>query len=362
MKTNKLFISSAVALIAFGVFIVLSLTTTIFKDADLPVQIMGALLGAIVTAFITMILLHGQSEAEQLKEKNVKVFEIRVQKYENFINELWKIWEDRKVSLEEVNELLELISKDIILYTKKDTVDKIFKCFEKIAVVANKEKKDENDKNSLQENVFEIINLLAKEINLGGEISKDTTKTIKGLEEQIRPVLEFKKNLEEVKKKYIAKFKDNIENKIDYSDIFWGDTTGLDWVFSDYGAIEPAFFIKLNKSEVSIIISHHIGIVYHVGSQYSKYNKYRRATRGREFEFIGCFSGHQLLLDINSKTEVEESKKLFDKGEDPTKEIADKIVEYYKRDDFHKYIAKTGEPKNDYNKTISQIIEECETR
>ena len=58
MKTNKLFISSAVALIAFGVFIVLSLTTTIFKDADLPVQIMGALLGAIVTAFITMILLH----------------------------------------------------------------------------------------------------------------------------------------------------------------------------------------------------------------------------------------------------------------------------------------------------------------
>lgn len=117
----KYIIAIAVGLALFVVFLLLSVFSDVFKTMEIPIQVMGALLGSIVTAFITMMLLYGQSQAEELKEKNVKVFEARTQNYTQFIEELWKVWEDRRVDLRESSKLLELVTKNIILYTKAET-------------------------------------------------------------------------------------------------------------------------------------------------------------------------------------------------------------------------------------------------
>lgn len=60
----KYIIAIAVGLALFVVFLLLSVFSDVFKTMEIPIQVMGALLGSIVTAFITMMLLYGQSQAE----------------------------------------------------------------------------------------------------------------------------------------------------------------------------------------------------------------------------------------------------------------------------------------------------------
>jgi len=115
---KKILIPALVSLILLIVFFAITILSKIYNTSEIPIQAIGAFLGAIVTAFITMMLLLGQSEAEELKERNVRVFEEKTNRYNKFIDSLWNIWEDRKVTMEELNDLIKAISKDIILYTK----------------------------------------------------------------------------------------------------------------------------------------------------------------------------------------------------------------------------------------------------
>ena len=62
-------------LILFVAFLFILLLSNIFKIVDLPSGVMGALLGSIVTIMITGLLLKGQAVSDELKERNVKVFE-----------------------------------------------------------------------------------------------------------------------------------------------------------------------------------------------------------------------------------------------------------------------------------------------
>ena len=78
-------------------------------------EINNSSIGAILTAIITVLLLSQQSSSEEVKERNVRVFEEKSERFNTFINKLWDIWDDRVVSLEELNELIKLVSKDIVL-------------------------------------------------------------------------------------------------------------------------------------------------------------------------------------------------------------------------------------------------------
>jgi hypothetical protein len=69
---------------------------------------MGALLGTVITAVVTVLLLSGQSAAEEVKERNVKVFEKKSEIFQKYIDIVWDIWEDHTVTSEEY---LQLTSK-----------------------------------------------------------------------------------------------------------------------------------------------------------------------------------------------------------------------------------------------------------
>jgi len=136
-------------------------------------EINNSSIGAILTAIITVLLLSQQSSTEEIKEKNVKVFEEKSGKFNLFIEKLWEIWDDRVVSLEELNEIIKMVSKDIVLYTKPETVDIILLKLITIAEQATPDKssiKDTEATKIIQQNIFDIINELAKEIGLGGEL------------------------------------------------------------------------------------------------------------------------------------------------------------------------------------------------
>ena len=54
----------------------------------LPSQIIGALIGACLTAIITMFLLIGQTESQENKDKAIKIHEQKIRVYSSFISSL----------------------------------------------------------------------------------------------------------------------------------------------------------------------------------------------------------------------------------------------------------------------------------
>ena len=179
-------------IIAFVVlFLASAIVFKVFNVEILPSQFYGALIGVFITAIITAFLLRGQTEGDEKREKSLKVFETQKEKYNNFINEMWKIWDKRSVRLEEVNELLRMVSQDIVLYTKPKTVNEILSHLTQIAEYANCKESDNTDESSkkIQEHIFGIINSLAKEINLGGEINEDVRKNLNALEDKLLPYI-----------------------------------------------------------------------------------------------------------------------------------------------------------------------------
>ncbi|MDR0303157.1 MAG: hypothetical protein LBH98_00060 [Chitinispirillales bacterium] len=196
-------------IVAFIVlFLAAAIVFKVFNVEILPTQFYGALIGVFITAIITAFLLRGQTEGDEKREKSLKVFETQKEKYNNFISEIWKIWDKRSVTLEEVNDLLRMVSQDIVLYTKPKTVNDILQHLTQIAEYANSKESDNTDEFSkkMQEHIFGIINSLAQEINLGGEINDDVRKNLNALENKLLPYINSKK--------YVKKINELVRSKI----------------------------------------------------------------------------------------------------------------------------------------------------
>ncbi|MDR1719858.1 MAG: hypothetical protein LBR67_07065 [Dysgonamonadaceae bacterium] len=185
-RSAKVFTISLI--IGFILFIGIALMMRLFIGSDLPVQISGTLLDAVVAALITYFLLAGQTSHEEVKERNVKVFEEKSARFNTFIDKLWTVWDDHSVDLEELNDLIKVVSQDIILYAKPETVNKILSCLIEIAEQANPFASDNQNKEVtklIQNNIFTIINELAKEIGLGGEITPEINDKLDTLDELV---------------------------------------------------------------------------------------------------------------------------------------------------------------------------------
>jgi uncharacterized membrane protein len=72
---NKNWIFNGI-IIAFTVFFIASAVIfNVFEIEILPAQFYGALIGVFITAIVTAFLLRGQTEGNEKRDKNVKIFE-----------------------------------------------------------------------------------------------------------------------------------------------------------------------------------------------------------------------------------------------------------------------------------------------
>jgi hypothetical protein len=174
-----------------SVFIASAVIFNIFEIDILPSQFFGALIGVVITAIITVLLLQGQTSNEEQKEKNMKIFEKKQEVYHNFLAELKKIIQDNKISIHSINEEEDYNSvdelKDLIfqlgllkLHTKEENVKKVFESVGKIIQMFDSDdykpkKENKDDKNSeldkmtkyyndLNTHLFSIINVLKKDL------------------------------------------------------------------------------------------------------------------------------------------------------------------------------------------------------
>ena len=146
-------------LLTLFVFLAITYFSKIYQIGDLPVQFVGALLGSVATAVITYFLLVGQTTSEERKERNVKVYETKSTLYQPIIEFLWEIYEDRKVSVDEIKKLFDELCKNVVLYLDAEKTNEIFSVVKKLTDIATDPSINQDQlKDEIQEYIFTIIN------------------------------------------------------------------------------------------------------------------------------------------------------------------------------------------------------------
>jgi len=150
----------------------------IFTLDELPLRFMVAFLGAIVTALITLLLLIRQSAEAELKEKNVKIFEKKSRLFEKFNKKLIRIINNQKLIANDYNDIKSEYYTKLTLYLKEKSQSKINNFLLNLGncigisihdgisdleiIIKNREE--------IRKNIYEIINVLAEDLGLAGEI------------------------------------------------------------------------------------------------------------------------------------------------------------------------------------------------
>ena len=222
----KNYLTPVFALLGLIVFLGIAVLFRVFSLEDLPASFVGAALGAIITGVVTMILLKAQSQAEEIKERNAKVFEQKSAIFQEYIKNVWKVWEDHKVSSDEFQKLTSDYYSKLMIYLSEDSITGI--C-EKLKNISDCIDKEDVEHEKLRENVIDIINILSEEIKLGGQIK---IGKVKELDSKMFPVL-FKKTLiSEIKSKMMKD--DNLFLEPKLVKAYSKNNEYLQFVFKEY--------------------------------------------------------------------------------------------------------------------------------
>jgi hypothetical protein len=155
-----------IVVLCIVVFCFIATTSQIITIGELPANFIAVFLEAAVTAVITAVLLTGQSAAEEIKERNVKVFEKKSRIFQDYINIIWDIWQDHTVDSEEYLKLTSKYYKELMLYLNKKSLEIIGRELSTIGGLIENENQD-IEKENLQKSLIAIINVL-----VSGKFSK----------------------------------------------------------------------------------------------------------------------------------------------------------------------------------------------
>lgn len=221
----------------------------IFKIPDFWPQMLAiiasAFLGAGATAWITNTLLNNKQKAEEAKERNIKVYENKIQVYSEFISKMWKTLEDDIITDEEIFEIRFDIFNKLIFYLKKEDIEKLCKKVENIKNSCDNDGDDSKRTKKTIDCFSEITNLLRADVN--GEGHTESTQHISELWNKFglapRDTQLLLKTQIETGIKPLEPIEPNKTGSISYN--FWH------FIMFDNEQIDEAF--KNNKYELSLI-------------------------------------------------------------------------------------------------------------
>ena len=174
-KNKNLSLSIALTLLACAV----ALAFRLFSEHDLPFQVFAAIIGVIITAIITQVLLNGQSE-EQAKllqqqkdielerEIKAKQYEEKLRIYQEFLQKLCDVVKDGVVTKEEAREL-QFQTAYITMHTDNpERITKISECVKAIIddttnFVGRKDSKDETSFANAEADILEYLFVIVEE-------------------------------------------------------------------------------------------------------------------------------------------------------------------------------------------------------
>src|SRR5687767_8988330 len=111
-QLRKILFSNWQAIVIFVIFLTTFVTFNILFDAasrqNYFKEILAALIGTILAAVVTTMLLKSQTRGQELKERNVEVFRSKLRVYDQFISRAVDALNDEKLAPGEVRELKKL--------------------------------------------------------------------------------------------------------------------------------------------------------------------------------------------------------------------------------------------------------------
>ena len=171
MKDNWIKNNSVLLVLTLFLLVLLctvAVITQVIGLFGLPTSFLGAALGAVIMAVVTQLLLKGQTEATEKTERNVKIFELKKTAFTKYINDVWDICTSQHIKDSEFTNLCSNYYKDIAVYLKDEENENFTKYLIEIGECIGQE--TDESYNKINENVFNIINILIKDLAFGGSI------------------------------------------------------------------------------------------------------------------------------------------------------------------------------------------------
>lgn len=132
----------------------------VFGEEELPARLLAAILGVVITAVITQLLLKGQGDKERNAKRSAKVFEERLVIYKAFLQKLCDVVQDLKIEPQEEIQLQFQVA-NIAMHTGSQSIREISENVREIIV---KIKNGEDDRNDMLAPLFNIANVFTKEL------------------------------------------------------------------------------------------------------------------------------------------------------------------------------------------------------
>ncbi len=105
----------------------------LFSSKDFSYEICCALIGTIITIAITAVLLEGQSSADETKDKNIKIYENKLDVYSQYIQQMWEtICTDEELDEKEWNEIRKQTFGKLVFYLDADAIKELKSCIGEI--------------------------------------------------------------------------------------------------------------------------------------------------------------------------------------------------------------------------------------
>ena len=246
MKSFKQMISNQnvqLALISVIFLLTYLMFSTLFNSTGSDTyyrEIIAALIGTILAAVITTMLLSSQTRGEELKERNVEVFRKKVDAYESFLDQALKFTEDWELSDEEVFALRRSLYR-LSLFSSERTISTVTEFIRGQYM---------NDKDTGLE---DVISAFRKELSLQN-VSEVASWDMQGVETILRGA--DRKSFEAVRTR-LKECRDSIEKKISdiNPDLFRGfessdiEGTGNGFSFSFTTASKISYVLSLDHSD-----------------------------------------------------------------------------------------------------------------
>ena len=282
MNKNRKYLFTSITLAAFACLIAVILR--LFTQTDLWFQIFAAVIGVIITAIITQVLLRGQTENDAKKEKDTKIFEEKLRIYQDFLHCLCEVIKDGikdgKITKEEAIEL-EFQTSYITMHTKSEHIKVIAEKVQEIVgsldnkperkenkTMTDNELGDTNNKN-LMISLFKIVEAFKKELYPSTSDKNEVKEedNIKEVAQSFGYIIDAVERKEPETEKpsiildndnsfnlnqYLIEFKNKLIEKLVYNDAFWNEPT--------HGDLESAIYINLAKKgkeqDIRILFDH----------------------------------------------------------------------------------------------------------
>jgi uncharacterized membrane protein YgaE (UPF0421/DUF939 family) len=106
------------AIVAIVLFCIIAVVFNVMPLNALPMNFIGATLGALIGALITLVLLRGQTDIEEKKGKDIRILEKKTEVFQKFINTVWEVWKDQIITIEEFQNLTSQYYQNLMIFLK----------------------------------------------------------------------------------------------------------------------------------------------------------------------------------------------------------------------------------------------------